>query len=276
MKNKKKYLVLILISIIILACMFAYRRTEAPRPNGIPLIIDNEESIIKDNVLIVRDRSEISTDNLNKVDNIDKYKIVDRDSVVPEDIINKTKVVLLTIDDGPSKRTKEIQDILNKHNAKAIFFVNGINDKNHQGVIGETYKQGFAVGNHTWSHLNLKKEKDMATIAKEIKKDSDLIKNITGIPPRFFRAPYGESTPSIRKLVKDNGMIFMDWSGSAKDWEKDTKEKDVFISNAILNLHSGSILLIHEHPWSLANLDGLLTAIEAKGYSYIDPSNIIE
>jgi hypothetical protein len=68
----------------------------------------------------------------------------------------------------------------------------------------------------------------------------------------------------------------MNWSGAAKDWEKSTVEKDIFISNVTSNLHSGSIILIHEHPWSLANLDALLTTLESDGYTYVDPKNIIE
>jgi peptidoglycan/xylan/chitin deacetylase (PgdA/CDA1 family) len=151
-----------------------------------------------------------------------------------------------------------------------------MHDSANAGVIEQTAKEGFAVGNHTWDHLNLKKEEDVNIIEKEINKDSELINKLTGSFPRFFRAPYGESNTYIRKLAKDKGMIFMDWSGAAKDWEKSTIEKDIFINNVTNNLHSGSIILIHEHPWSLANLDALLTTLESDGYTYVDPKNIIE
>lgn len=206
----------------------------------------------------------------------EKYTIVGRSTVVPVNILNKEKVILLTIDDGPSSRTQEIINILKKHNAKAIFFVNGMHDRGHPQVIENTAKEGFAVGNHTWSHLNLKKEKDIQIIENEIIKNGELITIRTGTNPRFFRAPYGESNAFIRKLVKDKGMIFMDWSGSVVDWDKSTIEKDIFVKNVINDIHTGSIILIHEHPWSLANLDALLTSIESKGYTYVDPKNIIE
>ena len=35
------------------------------------------------------------------------------------------KVVYLTLDDGPSKNTQAVLDILDKYNAKATFFVTG-------------------------------------------------------------------------------------------------------------------------------------------------------
>lgn len=260
-KNKKLYIVIITcIFVTIITYALSITKTEAPQIN------EN----LKANEEIIPEKEKI------EVDSKEKYRIINRSIIVPEDITNKKNVVLLTIDDGPSKRTKEIMDILKNHNAKAIFFINGMHDKNNVGVIEQIIQEGFTVGNHTWSHLNLKKEKDLNIIEKEIIDDSLLINKLTGTLPRFFRAPYGESNTYIRNFVKENGMIFMDWSGSVIDWDKSTIEKDVFISNVTLNLRSGLIILIHEHPWSVANLDGLLTALEAKGYTYVDPENIIE
>jgi peptidoglycan/xylan/chitin deacetylase (PgdA/CDA1 family) len=254
MKYKKLFIIIsAFIFVITISYGLSAAKIEAPKSSG-------EIPIIKN----------------NSVNNLEKYKIINRSIVVPLDILNKKKIILLTVDDGPSKRTLEIIDILKKHNAFAIFFINGMNDKNNQGTIEQINKEGFTVGNHTWSHLNLKKEKDVNIIDNEIIKNGELINKNTGSFPRFFRAPYGESTPSIRKFVKDNGMIFMDWSGSALDWNKASREKDVFVSNVINNLHSGSIILIHEHPWSVANLDALLTKIESEGYTYVNPNNIIQ
>lgn len=257
-KNKKLYLI-ILIFIFVVIFTYAFLVTKIEAPNVPPEILAQKK-----------------IEEQTKVANEETYIIINRSIIASTNILNKNKIVLLTIDDGPSSRTLQIIDILKKHNAKAIFFINGMHDSDNVGVIEQITKDGFVVGNHTWSHLNLKKEKDINIIEKEINKDSELINKLTGVFPRFFRAPYGESNTYIRKLVKDNGMIFMDWSGAAKDWEKATIEKDIFISNVTSNLHSGSIILIHEHPWSVANLDALLTTIEYDGYTYVDPKNIIE
>jgi len=270
--GKKKILTLILIFLIVIIITYAFSsiKTEAPIIYSLPIIEETNTDIIKNGMVTVPQTEKIL------IDDTLKYKIIDRSIVAPIDKTNKKSIVLLTIDDGPSTRTKEILDILDKHNAKAIFFINGMHDKNNMDVIEETYKRGFAVGNHTWSHINLKKEKDTKIIEKEINKNTDLITSITGTHPLFFRAPYGESNPFIRDLIKKDGMIFMDWSGAAQDWNKSTIEKDIFVNNVMNTVHTGSIILIHEHPWSVANLDGLLTALEEKGYTYVDPKNIIE
>ncbi|HAE36362.1 MAG: Polysaccharide deacetylase [Candidatus Nomurabacteria bacterium GW2011_GWF2_35_66] len=254
MKNKKLYIIIMsFVSIIIITYSLSLSKTEAP------LLSEEIETKWKTEL----------TDN-------DKYVVIGRSTIAPKNILNKSKVVLLTIDDGPSIRTREMVRILNTHNVKAIFFINGIHDKDNQGIIQQLEEEGFAIGNHTWSHINLKKEKDTNIIEKEINDNTNLIIKLTNNYPRFFRAPFGESNTYIRKLAKDQGMIFMDWSGSALDWDKSTKEKDIFISNVMSNVHSGSIILIHEHPWSVANLDALLTTLEIAGYTYVDPRNIIE
>lgn len=258
-KNKKLFNI-ILSSVFIILAMYGLFTAKIESP-----IMESELALLQKNEELIKNNN-----------NHTKYKIVSRSVVVPEDVTNKTKAVLLTIDDGPSSHTKEMIDILNRHNAKAIFFINGMHEKGHPGIIEDTYKEGFAIGNHTWDHLNLRKEKDEKIIEQEINKNTELITKLTGSHPRFFRAPYGDSNPYVRKLVKDDGMIFMDWSGAALDWEKSTIEKDVFVGNVMRNIHSGSIILIHEHPWSVANLDALLTDIESKGYTYVDPKDIIE
>ncbi len=265
-KNKKLYISLILILVIIITFgILLVKKIEAP--------IHREEFQVKETVSQVNQETILLVTPSTPAP---KYKIVSRSVVAPEDIKNKNKIVLLTIDDGPGIRTTQMIEILKKHNAKAIFFINGMHDKNNPDVISTIDKEGFYVGNHTWSHINLKKQKDINLSKKEITKNADLIKEKTGKSPKFFRAPYGESNPEIRNFVKENGMIFMDWSGAAMDWNKSTVEKDVFVGNVMKNIHSGSIILIHEHPWSLANLDALLTDIESKGYSYVDPNDIIE
>lgn len=144
----KKVLIVIIIFILVTTVTYAFSayKTEAPIiKKGFAIEVKNE---IK----------KVEEEKVN-VANIEKYKIVDRSVVVPIDTLNKKKVVLLTIDDGPSARTLQIIEVLKKHNAKAIFFINGMHDKNYKGIIEKINTEGYEVGNHTWSHLNLKKEK---------------------------------------------------------------------------------------------------------------------
>lgn len=204
------------------------------------------------------------------------YQINKNFDLVPNEKNGEKKVILITIDDGPSKNTKSMVETLKKHKAQAIFFINGINHKKNPTEISFLAKEGFFVGNHTWSHQNLKKEKNLKKVEKEIRDNSKLIEKETGSAPRFFRAPFGITTPYVKDLVKKDKMIYMNWSGAAKDWEKNTKDKKVFLKNVTDDLHPGEILLIHEHDWTSKYLDELLTTLEQKGYVFVDPAQITE
>lgn len=61
--------------------------------------------------------------------------------------------VALTFDDGPYNFTKELVDTLNKHNARATFFVNGANlSPNidvYKDLLEKEYKEGHQIASHT-------------------------------------------------------------------------------------------------------------------------------
>ena len=203
------------------------------------------------------------------------YHVTKDFNIAPNNPKDNTKVVLITIDDGPSKYSKDMVNTLEKHKAKAIFFINGMHVKAFPGNLEYEAKEGFFVGNHTWSHFNLSKIKnDLAK--KEIEDNLKIIKQETGSNPKFFRSPFGVSTAYSRDLVKKDNMIAMNWSGAAKDWEKTAREEKVFTKNVTDGLHGGEIILIHEHQWSSKYLDDLLTEIEKKGYSFADPNQITQ
>ncbi len=204
---------------------------------------------------------------------IDTYKVDKNFNLIPTDPAGNTKVVLLTIDDGPTKQSIAILKILDDHKVKAIFFINGANDRNYKDTIKKEFDAGHAIGNHTWSHKNLKQIKnDVAT--KEIDSTTKLIADITGANPQFFRSPFGISSDFSREHVKKENMISMNWSGSTKDWEKSARDKKVFVNNVMKDLHPGMIILMHEHQWDTDALEDLIIAIKEKGYTFVDPKNI--
>ncbi|MNJ77491.1 hypothetical protein D3C77_750010 [compost metagenome] len=69
----------------------------------------------------------------------------------------------------------------------------------------------------------------------------------------------------------------MTWSNGSLDWDSSSKNKpEVVIQNVIDQLHNGSNILMHELPWTVEALDELLTKLEEKGYSFVDPRSIAE
>ncbi|MBP3964438.1 polysaccharide deacetylase family protein [Paenibacillus lignilyticus] len=205
------------------------------------------------------------------------YKMNKVYSFVPIDkATTSNKVVLLTFDDGPKedKMVSALLDTLDKHKAKAIFFVNGYRVKKHPELLKKIADRGQTIGNHSWDHIDLKKE-SQASVKKQIEDVQQIVKEVVGTEPQFFRPPFGNGNDYVKGLVRDHGMLYMTWSNGSLDWDSSTKDKpDKVIANVLEQLHPGVNILMHELPWTTEALDTLLTKLESKGYGFIDPATI--
>jgi len=195
--------------------------------------------------------------------------------IKPLDESAESKVVLLTFDDGPkSADTLEpLLDTLDKHGAKAIFFVNGFRVKANPDLLKLIYDRGHAIGNHSWDHINLKKESE-ETIRQQIDDVQRIVEETVGERPVFFRPPHGASNEFLREYVKDQGMLFMTWSNGSLDWESGQQTSEAVIANVFKQLRPGSNILMHELQWTVEAMDELLTKLEEEGYSFVDPHKI--
>ncbi len=197
-------------------------------------------------------------------------------NIVPNEESEATpkKVVLLTFDDGPKEKEmiNSMMDTLDKHNAKAIFFVNGYRIKSHPELLQLIHDRGGIIGNHTYDHIVLKKESKVK-VTQQIEDTQTLIEKTINVSPRFLRAPNGATNDTVHELAKKHDMLYMNWSVGSLDWVNQ-KDPDAVITNVMDQLHSGSIILMHELPWTVEALDRLLTKLEEKGYTFVDPNAI--
>lgn len=197
-------------------------------------------------------------------------------NVVPNDKETNKKVVLLTFDDGPKEKNMidGLIDTLDKHGAKAIFFVNGYRVKEHPELLKLIFERGQIIGNHSWDHIDLKKQ-SAAKMRQQIEDVQKIVKDTTGETPKFFRPPFGSGNDTTHQIAKDNELTYMTWSNGSLDWDKKSKNKPEAVIQKVLDqLHPGSNILMHELPWTVKALDDLLTKLEAKGYSFVDPRTI--
>ncbi|WP_379129122.1 polysaccharide deacetylase family protein [Paenibacillus sp. sgz500958] len=198
--------------------------------------------------------------------------------IIPNEEGTPKKVVLLTFDDGPKDPVmiNSLMDTLDKHKAKAIFFVNGYRVKEHPELLKLIHERGGIIGNHSWDHIILK-DKSEAEVKKQIESVQDIVKEVTGDVPVFFRPPHGAGGDVGKKIAAANDMLYMTWSVGSLDWEMKEQEAGKtgkLLQNVKDQLHSGSNILMHELPWTVEALDTLLTTLEGKGYSFVDPRSI--
>ncbi|MCG7385820.1 polysaccharide deacetylase family protein [Paenibacillus sp. ACRRY] len=240
--------------------------------------VEDDESSTPDSLEQTEEKeqeTEVTEDK--KEQHIEKtYHMNENYYIKPNDENGEKKVVLLTFDDGPkeAEMINGLIDTLDKHDAKAIFFVNGYRVKSHPELLKLIYEREQIIGNHAWDHEDLKKM-STAEAAKQVTDVQNIVKETIGVEPEFFRPPFGSGNDALKETVKENGMLYMTWSNGSLDWDKSTQNKpDKVIQNVLDQLNPGSNILMHELPWTVEALDDLLTKLENKGYSFVDPRSI--
>ncbi len=128
----------------------------------------------------------------------------------------KEKKIALTFDDGPSKETEKVLNILKENNAKATFFIWGQRIKGREQIIKRILKEGHEIANHTYSHKRLQ-FKSRKFVEKDVKKCDEELKKFK-IKTNLFRFPgfkFGiTSLIVLRKMNKK--LIFADMVSN--DW----------------------------------------------------------
>lgn len=197
------------------------------------------------------------------------------------------KIALLTFDDGPvGQSTKGILDVLDEHSVKSIWFVNGLQlaSKHADGgytikpdkaaLLRDIEKRGHLIGNHTWTHLNLRKI-SAEQQREEIESTNRVITEITGKTPLYFRPPFGASTQISDQVCRSNGMQSINWSVGSLDWEPAVYKKPHAIAKQVAaTIHPGATILFHDRTWTAAELDEVLTGLEAAGYRFVIPTDV--
>ena len=180
------------------------------------------------------------------------------------------KVVALTFDDGPHPVvTKRILEILERHNAKATFFMVGEHVQYYPDIVREVFRGGHEIGNHTWSHDNLE-GLEIDEIEKEIASTNKAIQQIIGKRPSVFRPPYGLLTDSARRQIS---MQLAFWSVDTFDWEH--KDTQLLLREVKNKVHDRAIILMHDiFPSTADGLEGVLQYLESQGYTFVTVSEL--
>ena len=138
------------------------------------------------------------------------------------------------------------------------------------------------VGNHGYSHVDLR-PLDAAAMTHEITGCSDLITQLTGRKPVYFRPPFGVRSPKVDQVLKANRMQLLLWSGNSYDSLLTAFQRHPAIFagyikahpglNVGLNAMSGDVLLFHDYPDTAAALDGILTRLERQNFQFVLPTS---
>lgn len=193
----------------------------------------------------------------------------EKPTVISEPIEQQEKkLVAITFDDGPSKYTSELVDILTANGVNATFFLIGQNINNYSDSVVKCYKAGNEIGIHTYSHTSFTKM-TIEQIQNELNETRSLLDGIDVDYSNIVRPPYG----SINQNIQDNiDTSFILWSVDTRDWE--SRNKDSVIAEVKANITEGSIILFHDvYPSTIEAIKELLPELTNE-YEFVTVSEL--
>jgi len=204
------------------------------------------------------------------------YNIVFPDCyVAPKDV----KVVYLTFDDGPTKYTPKILEILSRYDVPATFFVVGNTEYTH--YISDIAENGHAIGLHSYDHNFEKIYSSKEAYFNDLRKIDDIVFEQTGLRSMIVRFPGGSSVKRgtnkgfMKQLgheVREKGYQYFDWNCDSGD-SRGMKTA----CNALAKIKSeekvvGDIIIVLMHDTKQITVEYLPNVIEyfkELGYTFL-------
>lgn len=148
--------------------------------------------------------------------------------------------VALTFDDGPNPAsTPAFLEMLGAYGVHATFFVVGESVRRAPDVVRRIVAEGHEVGVHGWQH------RYTFTHSPQLARCIDVVGEVAGVRPLWFRAPYGVISATSLIEARRNQLAPVLWSRWAKDWEA-VSTPDSIHRHLGPGIVGGATLLLHD------------------------------
>jgi peptidoglycan/xylan/chitin deacetylase (PgdA/CDA1 family) len=181
------------------------------------------------------------------------------------------KNVYLTFDDGPSKYTDDILDILAEYNVKATFFVNGRTDDRSKMQYKRIVEEGHTLGMHSYSHNYKVIYKSIEDFDKDFTKLWKLLYDTTGYIPTIFRFPGGSynkvndhGMSEFIRYLNEKSIVYHDWNVVNGDATGEKLTGEQMLDNVLSGVakKKTAVVLMHDTGSNKAMLDTLPQLVE--------------
>lgn len=179
--------------------------------------------------------------------------------------------VYLTFDDGPSKYTEEILDILDTYDVKATFFVLGKENEYSIEMLQEIAKRGHTIGMHSYSHKYADVYRSVEDFSADFYQIYSYILENTGIQSTYYRFPGGSSNTisdidmhEFADFLAEQEIEFYDWNISSGDGGSVLLDVDTLVENSTSSISrfGTSIILMHDAASRPTTVEALPQIIE--------------
>ena len=187
--------------------------------------------------------------------------------------------IMLTFDDGPDPAyTGRLLDLLDSYGIKAAFFTVGSFASANPKLIRRMKDGGHTVGLHSYSHRSAYLM-SAAQTRRDLSMSAAAVMRL-GINPRFYRPPWGHTTPALQQAASNLGIMPVFWSVMAQDWQADL-DSDEIASRLLCRTVPGSIICLHDGRGkncapgrTIAALEKVLPIWLKEGYRFVTPEEV--
>lgn len=194
-----------------------------------------------------------------------------------ENVVPMDRTVYLTFDDGPTRNTGKILDILDEYGVKATFFV--MNSGSYNYYMKEIVDRGHQIALHTYTHQYTIYQ-SVDTYYDDLNKISELVKKETGVETKLIRFPGGSSNTVSKKyckgimttLTKDvvaKGYYYYDWNCTNNDaGGANTVEEQLKYAKRYPKGAKEIVVLMHDKSTTANALPSIIEYYQSQGMKF--------
>lgn len=203
-----------------------------------------------------------------------------RYSGYPGEIVHSSSSnkVALTFDAGASSApTPSILQTLRSAGLHVTFFLTGKWCEKNPELAKQIAAKGHEIGNHTYSHPDLRKLSDEAII-EQLQKADDLITKLTGKSAKpLFRPPFGGRDKRVLAVAGEQGYRSVYWSLDSFDAYKKGITSQQIKDRILERIQGGDIVLMHcGSAATAAQLPDLISKLQQRGYEIVKVSDLTD
>lgn len=188
--------------------------------------------------------------------------------------------IALTFDDGPSKYTNDLLDLLEREHVRATFFVCGgnldsdqITGHGHPALLRRMVTSGHQIGSHTWDHPDLATTDEEDTFTTMFTNEQAML-SVLGVVPTYMRPPYLSTSNEALDVMDELGYHVVNLDLDTNDWEGDNNAAE---ENYLDGLESSDskrashIVLAHDTHEQTAHefAEFMIEEGKASGYRFV-------
>jgi cellulose synthase/poly-beta-1,6-N-acetylglucosamine synthase-like glycosyltransferase/peptidoglycan/xylan/chitin deacetylase (PgdA/CDA1 family) len=194
--------------------------------------------------------------------------------------------IALTFDDGPSPTwTPRLARVLRRAHVPATFFVVGSQVARYPGVVRMLHREGFELGNHTFTHA------DLSTLpgweaSEQVSLTESALAGTVGIRARLLRPPYAATpaavTPrqdrTLAGIARRGGYLIVLADYDPRDWS--APGVGSIVHDATPPTQAGGIVLMHDgggnRSETVKAVERLIPRLRARGFQFVTVSSLAD